>query len=614
MARGRTVRKRSSSRDSRHTEPAGSPRRGWPATNTWAAVAAIVVAGAAAYSNSLHGAFVFDDPVSIAENPSIRSLWRLGEVLSPVERLDYYRPMLNLSLAFSYSVGELDVVPYHLFNVGVHLGASLALFGLLRRSMLLCGSDRHLREASLPVAFVAAILWALHPLQTESVTYVVQRCEAMFGLFCLLTLYGVSRGATSPRAWAWYSGAVAACALGMGSKEGMVVTPVLVLLYDRTFLVRSLREAFRSRWRLYAALALTWAVLVPMVMVSGLRRSERTADVHTVWEYARTQFGVVVHYLRLSVWPDPLCLDYQWPVARSAWEIAPPAAFIGALVLAVLCALWRWPRWGFLGAAFFLTLAPSSSVIPIPDLAFEHRMYLPLASLAVVAVLGGYSAGRKLISAVTSLQPAARLASVCLVAGIAAVLGILTYLRNDDYRSELRIWQDTVAKASHNFRAHNNLGRALAQDGRTAEAVVHYQRALEINPDYVETNFNFGLLLVQLARPDEAIPRLEQVLKIRPKDVEAHLNLGVALAQRGRNVEAIGHYQEALAADPICAAAHNNLGNVLLRLGRVDQAVLHYRAAVDIDPADPEYRHNLGVGLRELGKSEESRSSKPALH
>jgi tetratricopeptide (TPR) repeat protein len=351
-----------------------------------------------------------------------------------------------------------------------------------------------------------------------------------------------------------------------------------------------------------------------MVMVSGLRRSERTADVHTVWEYARTQFGVVVHYLRLSVWPDPLCLDYQWPVARSAWEIAPPAAFIGALVLAVLCALWRWPRWGFLGAAFFLTLAPSSSVIPIPDLAFEHRMYLPLASLAVVAVLGGYSAGRKLISAVTSLQPAARLASVCLVAGIAAVLGILTYLRNDDYRSELRIWQDTVAKASHNFRAHNNLGRALAQDGRTAEAVVHYQRALEINPDYVETNFNFGLLLVQLARPDEAIPRLEQVLKIRPKDVEAHLNLGVALAQRGRNVEAIGHYQEALAADPICAAAHNNLGNVLLRLGRVDQAVLHYRAAVDIDPADPEYRHNLGVGLRELGKSEESRSSKPALH
>jgi len=612
MPRGRASRKRTAPRDSRPTEPAKSVRREWPSASPWAAAAVIVLAGAAAYSNSLHGALGFDDPPSIAHNESIRSLWRVDKVLLPVEKLDYYRPVLNLSLALCYGVGGLHVLPYHVLNLGLHLAASLTLFGLVRRSMLLSPPAGGFCEASTPVALAAALLWMLHPLQTESVTYVVQRCEAMFGLFCLLTLYCVLRGATSPRAWRWYGGAAAACALGMGSKEAMAVTPLLVLLYDRIFLASSLREAFRQRWGLYAALALTWGILLPMVLVSDLGQSERAADPVTIWEYARTQFGVVVHYLRLSVWPDALCLDYQWPVAQTAWGIVFPAVLIGVLLAAVLWALWRWPKGGFLGAGFFATLAPSSSVIPIPDLAFEHRMYLPLAPLVVALVLGVYVANRKLVSRRPSLRPAARLSSVCLVAGIAAVLGILTHLRNDDYRSELRIWQDTVAQAPNNYRAHNNLGRALAQDGRTAEAIGHYQKALEINPEYAETNFNFGMLLVQLGQGEAAVPLLKQVLAVRPSDLEAHLNLGVALAQQNRVDEAIGHYQKVLEIDPRFAPAHNNLGNMLLRLGRVDRAVLHYQAAVAIDPQDAEYQHNLSVGLLELAKTRKATPSKPA--
>lgn len=489
------------------------------------------------------------------------------------------------------------------------MAASLTLFGLVRRSLLLGQHDSRFREASTSLAFVAALLWMLHPLQTESVTYVVQRCEAMFGLFCLLSLYCVLRGATSSRAWRWYGGAVAACALGMGSKEAMAVTPVLVPLYDRLFLTCSLREALRKRWRLYSALTLTGAILVPMVLMSGLSQSKRMADPVTIWEYARTQFGVVLHYLRLSIWPDALCLDYQWPVAQSAWEIVPPAAFNGLFLAAVLWALGRWPKAGFLGACFIIALAPTSSVIPIPDLAFEHRMYLPLAPVAVAVVLGVYAGSRTLVDWWPALRPTVRLSSVCLAAATTTILGMLTYLRNDDYRSELRIWQDTVAKAPNNHRArdnyavaHNNLGRALAQQGRSAEAIVQYEKALEIKPDYAETNFNLGLLLVQLGRMDEAIPLLNQVLKIRPNDIEAHLNLGVALAHQDRAEEAILHYQKALEIDARFAPAHNNLGNIQLRLGRVEEAVLHYRAAVDINASDAEYQHNLGVGLRQLGK------------
>jgi len=574
----------------------------------WGAVVVIVAAGLAAYSNSLHGPFLFDDAVSITQNPSICSLWRLDRVLMPVERLDYYRPVLNFSLALCYGIGGLDVAPYHVFNLGIHLAAALTLFGLTRRTLLLLPHDHPLREASTALALVVSLLWMLHPLQTESVTYVIQRCEAMAGLCCLLSLYCVVRGATSSRAWGWYGGAVTACLLGMGSKEATAVVPLLVLLYDRIFLACSWREVWQKRWGLYAALALTWGMLVPSVLVSRSSQSARMGDAVTSWEYARTQFGVVVHYLRLSFWPADLCLDYQWPVAQSAGEIVPPAALLGALLAVVLGVLWKRPKWGFLGVWFCLAIAPSSSVIPIPDLAFEHRMYLPLAPLAAAAVLGGYVAGWTLIQRKPALSALARLSSVCLVAGIVAVLGILTYLRNEDYQSELRMWQDTVAKAPNNYRAHNNLGRALVHEGRVAEAFGHYDKALEINPEYSETNFNLGLLLVQLGRFAEAIPRLQQNLKINPDDIETHLNLGVAFARQDRIEEAIGHYRKALEIDSRYAPAHNNLGNLLLRQGRVDQAVDCYRAAVEIDPGDAEYRHNLSVGLRQLGDRQQLRS------
>lgn len=603
MPRGRDPGKRKTSRDARQKATASSSWHGGTAA-TWGPVVVIVAAGLAAYSNSLQGAFMFDDAVSIAENKSICSLWRLDKVLMPVEKLDYYRPVLNLSLALCYGIGGLDVVPYHVFNLAVHLAAALTLFGLIRRTLLLLRQDHLLREASTTLGLVVSLLWMLHPLQTESVTYVIQRCEAMAGFFCLLSLYCVVRGATSPRAWAWYSGAVTACLLGMGSKEATAVVPWVVLLYDRIFLASSLQQVWQKRWGLYLALALTWGMLVPSVLVSRSSQPGRIADAVTSWEYARTQFGVVVHYLRLSFWPADLCLDYQWPVAQSAGEIVPPAAFLGVLLCVALGALWRRPKGGFLGAWFCLAIAPSSSVIPIRDLAFEHRMYLSLAPLAAAVVLGSYLAGWMLIQRKPSLSAAARLSSVCLVAGIAAVLGILTYLRNEDYRSELQMWQDTVAKAPNNHRAHNNLGRALVHEGRLAEALVHYDKALEINPDYAQTNFNLGLLLVQLGHVVEAIPRLQQSLKINPNDIETHLNLGVAFARLDRNEEAIGHYRKALAIDSQYAPAHNNLGNLLLRQGRVDEAVACYQAAVEIDPRDPEYQHNLGVGLRQLGSTD----------
>ncbi len=562
----------------------------------------IVAAGMAAYSNSLHGAFVFDDPPSIAENQSIRRLWRLDEVLLPVQRLDYYRPVLNLSLALCYRIGGLDVAAYHVLNLGIHLAAALTLFGLVRRTLLLAPHEDHLSQASTALALVVSLLWMLHPLQTESVTYVIQRCEAMYGLFSLLSLYCVMRGATSSGAWWWYGGAVAACALGMGSKEATAVVPFLVLLYDRTFLASSWRDAFRKRWGLYVALALTWGILVPAILVSALSESRRARDPITVWEYARSQFGVVVHYLRLSLWPDALCLDYQWPVAKSARQIVAPAAFIGVLVATVLWALGRWPKGAFLGAFFLIALAPSSSVVPIPDLAFEHRMYLPLAPLMVAAVLGAYAIMRRLGSTRPSWEPARQALPVVLVVAIAAALGIRTYLRNRDYSSELRIWADTINKAPKNGRARYNFGRALLDAGQAEEAVTQLRQALEIDANYAPTHSNLGLALAQRGKTEEGMIHLRRAIELDPRSAQTLNNLGHSLLETGKTSEAVVQLRKALEIEPNYASAHNNLGRALMLLGQVDEAVVHYQAALAADPDDAQLHHNLSHALVQAGR------------
>ena len=584
-------------------EAALSSRLGRQAATTWGAMAMIVVAGVAAYSNSLHGPFVFDDISSITENESIRSL---GDSLLPSDNLNYYRPTLNVSLALCYGVGGLDVVPYHVLNLVIHILAALTLFGLIRRTLLLPTLDPRFGEASTPLALGVSLLWMLHPLQPESVTYVIQRCEALMGLFCLLAVYCVLRGAGSSHARSWYVGAVVACALGMGTKEVMAMVPLLILLFDRVFLAGSLREAIRKRWGLYLTLVLTSLILVPMILAARGSQVTGPLQAPTTWKYASSQFAVIAHYLRLTIWPDSLCLDYTWPVAKSAREIVPPAIVIGVLFLVTVWALCRWPKWGFLGAVFFVTIAPSSSVISIPDLAFEHRMYLPLAPLVAAMVLGGYVVCRKLGQSKPLPWPAVKACVACLAVVIATALAIRTYLRNQDYSSDLAIWRDTVTKAPNNFRAHNNMGIALADRGNIKEAIARYQRALELNPRYAEAHYNLGTALAGQERVDEAITHYNKALEIYPSSARVHYNLGAALIQQGKLDEAIAHYRKAAQLDPNDADTHHNLGTALVQQGRIDEAIAHYRRTLELAPNDAEAYRNLGIVLVQQRRFDEA--------
>ena len=537
----------------------------------------LVAAGALLYANSLSAPFVFDD-LDWIRHDRVGALWPPAAALG-----DGSRPILILSLALNYAAGKMDPTGYHVVNLCVHLLAALTLYGIARRSFRSRALPGRYADSADALGFAVALLWIAHPLATQAVTYVIQRAESLMALFYLLTLYCAIRSHASDRRAAWSLAAISCCALGMQTKEVMITAPLVVLLYDRTFLAGSFAAALRSRTALYAGLAATWLLLVLHFESSALTGGAAWAGFDlpklSALEYARSQPGVILHYLRLCFWPHPLVLDYGWPVANEFGAILWSTALLTALGLATLWALWRVPPLGFLGACFFLVLAPTSSAMPIVDLAFEHRMYLPLAAVVVAGVVA-------VDAALARVSAPAWLGGVLLVA-IAAPLSAATLLRNRDYRSAEVIWQTVVDGAPGSLRGQMNLGVALAKLDRNEEALVFLNAAIAIDPDNPEAHGNLAVSLIALGQTDAAEAQLRRALEILPTYVDAHRNYGQLLQQRGELEASLDHVRAAVRYGPSDAFAHLNLANVLLRIGRRDEALRHFREATRLDPYTP---------------------------
>jgi tetratricopeptide (TPR) repeat protein len=523
----------------------------------------IIAAGLLAYHNSFTGPFVFDAVPTIQENLTIRRLWPPWQALSPPHQAGTTvegRPIVSLSFAINYALDGLQVWGYHATNLAIHIAAALVLFGAVRRTLLQPPLRQRFGPAAQPLALAIAVIWLVHPLQTESVTYVVQRTESMMGLFYLLTLYCVIRAAESDSPKIWHILSVVSCLLGMGCKEVMVSAPLIVFLYDRTFLSGSFAEAWQRRSRLYLSLAATWILLGYLAISTGTRGG--TAGTATVpWQaYALTQSHAIAQYLRLVFWPHPLIFDYGDALATSAREVVPGGLLIIALLIGTIVAVRRWPSIGFLGVWFFAILAPTSSVLPVASQTIaEHRMYLPLAAVIAVVVPGTFEIGKRL------LRPQQGVVLGCFMV---AVLTVLTIQRNRDYASDFLIWQDTAQNRPNNPRAHQNLGLALEKIGRPADAIVQYGQALRLKPNYAEPHYNLGNILFRAGKLQEAIGEYEQALRIKPLDAQAHNNLGTALATLGRLQEATQHYERALQIKPDYADARKNLERALTQLGK----------------------------------------------
>jgi tetratricopeptide (TPR) repeat protein len=552
------------------------------------AVLAIAVLCVGFYSNTWSSPFHFDDAANIEDNRYVR-VTELG--LRPLHEAGFKspsssRPVANVSFALNYYLAGYDVTGYHAVNLLVHFANGVLVYFLALVTLRLSGI-RH-RER---IALFAALVFTAHPVQTQAVTYIVQRMSSLAAMFTLLALLLFVRGRLGPadgRRWALWAGSFASWLLALGSKQNAITLPVVILLYEWFFFRDLSSDWLRRNSKIFLGLA---ALLVGVALLylrgdpGNLLVGYADRD-FTPTERVLTQLRVVVFYISLLVFPAPsrLNLIHAFPTSHSLFDpittLLCLLLLIGLLALAIalarnhrlvsFCMLW-----------FFVHLAVESSVVSL-EMAFEHRLYLPLVGFALFA-------SWLLFSRSSKKQSLAGGIAVCVV----AALGAATYVRNETWRDGVTLWSDVLAKNPRSHRGHYNLGVQLEARGRIDEAARHYTEAIRIAPRFAEAHNNLGTALAGKGRGEEAIRHYNAALEIDPEFAKAHNNLGMALSAQGRFDEAEHHYAEALRLVPDYAKAHNNLGVTLARQGRLEEASRQFAEALRVEPDYPEARKNL---------------------
>ena len=553
------------------------------------------------YSNSLSFPFHFDDADNILDNPAIRSL-------SNVLDFSGTRTIGFLGFALNFHFGGLNVFGYHLVNILIHITNGLLVYSLVSLLIKAVPGDRF----PVPwVAFAASLLFVVHPVQTQAVTYIVQRFASLMTLFYLLAVVGYLKWRlTVPDArgrYLWYGAALLSTLLAMKTKENSFTLPFMILLVEVIFF----RAFSKKRWLTLLPFLLT-LLTIPLSHVDALGEAEGfardTAEIGR-FDYLFTQFRVIVTYLRLLVLPINQNLDYDYPIYHSLFH---PAVFLSFLFLLCLAgfALFglfhsrpssgnpqrKLISFGILW--FFLTLSVESSIIPIKDVIFEHRLYLPSVGFFLgIGLLAscGWERRKKM---------RAPLAVIGLL--ILGTLSMATCQRNFVWADDVILWRDVIQKAPGKARAHGNLGSALEAEGRTEEAIREYQTALKFQPDYYQALNNLGSALVTQGRQDEAIEAFQKTLSLKPDLPTTLYNLGVAYAKQGRLEEAIREYRNALKLKPDYVKARTNLGTLYATQGRLQEATQEYETALKLKADSAEVHNNLGNVYLLQGRVEEA--------
>ncbi|MEE3332465.1 MAG: hypothetical protein VX246_16485 [Myxococcota bacterium] len=572
---------------------------------------ALIAASLLVYANALGGPFIFDDELSVLDNLNIRSLWppwvaAWADHESPLSG----RPIPAFSIALNYAAGGLSSFGYKFVNLGLHIACVLALFGVVRSALRLPAFADSAGERADAYAFAAALLFAVHPLASECVDYVTQRTESWMALFYLGALACSARarlvsGANGRAMVRWRVAAVGCCAAGMASKEVMVSAPLMILLFDRATTGRPLKELLREDRRYYIALASCWFIVAAL-----MSRTFRTDTVGFNEEigaidYVFNQAWVIPRYLRLAVFPSGLAIDWGFPQPLAFSEVAFGFAFVAALAVSSVVLLVRGSALGFPMFFAFSVLSPTSTVIPIlTEVGAERRMYLPLAALCVIAVVG--IGGR-----VWLRGGSPRIAASGLLV-VALALGSTTVSRNSVYQSSLGIWIQAAEVFPDNPRAHANLGRewdkfgdgerslaaaeraieadetyapghgmhgiALAKRGQNAEARRSLERAIELEPGYASPYFNLALLDLRAGDRETAVSRLESTLERNERHPQAALQLSWLLATQlprdpDSSKRAIRLAKQGITLGSVSSESLDILAAAYASAGRFDQAL-----------------------------------------
>jgi len=548
----------------------------------------VVLAAGLVYWNAFQGGFVFDDHALVLMRGKLRDPEGLTSVFwSAHSARLLYRPLRTASYWLDYRLFGLDPWGYHLTNLLLHAATSIVAFLAA------------LRLLPFRAALLTALLFAVHPIQTESVTYISGRRDLLSGLFVLLGFYAFLRH-RDEGGRRWLAAAALAYLLGLLSKEMAVTLPLLCLAYDavrqadQQGLLNGAAAALRRHWRLYlppAAVGLAFGVYT-IVRSHASRQTEFYGgglDM-TILTMAR----VFTHYLKLLLFPATLRVDYSFnafPVT-SSW--GDPSAWLAVMVLSLLVfGLVRlartYPIASFGGLWFFLALLPVAQIIPHHEMMAEHYLYIPTFGLFLAV-------GSVVAYAPEKGRHAMSVYGVCVLALV--LLGTRTAVRNWDWKDDLTLWTTTVHTAPDAARARDNLGRAYIRRGLDEQAEQEFAEAVRIKPEEPRYHDDLGLAYLRRGKLTEGEGELRHALRGNPRLVSAHMNLGLTLVSQGRLVEAEAEFQEVLRMRPNVAMAWDYLGRIRMRAGRLDEAATMLQRAVQLDPRLKEAQELL----RKLGR------------
>ncbi len=557
------------------------------------------------YSNTFNTPFVFDDAFNFVNNPAIRlttlSLKDLGNagLKSPLS----HRPVANISFALNYYMSQYHVFSYHLVNILIHICTGILLFFLLKTTLSLLGCSTFHDSV---LIFFSTIIWLVHPLQTQSVTYIVQRMNSMAAMFFIMSLLFYTKGRIAyinstfrfPHAKShllYFVVCILAGFLAMGSKQTACALPFFILIYELYFFQNLHFRISKYHLILFAGTGLVLSLVVFFFL--GGHPLEKIQAGYAIRDFSMverllTEFRVVIFYISLLFFPHASRLNLDHDFLLSSGMFFPFTTTLSILAIAGLLgtAVYTAPRHRFFSFSilwFFGNLVIESSVIGL-EIIFEHRLYLPSMFAVPIIVMFVYRSVKRIWIGNTIL---------CMVI---IMCSLWTYERNKVWKNKISLWQDCVTKSPNKARPHYNLGVALKEQQRFEEALHQYSNALDIKPD-AKTYYSMGIVLEKLGRHEKAVNHYINALAIRP-DPETHYNLGVILSGQGLYNEAVFHFSKTLEMNPSHFKAFNNMGIVYSRMEKFEDAAIHFAEALDLNPNSDRIHFNLGIVFARQGK------------
>jgi tetratricopeptide (TPR) repeat protein len=565
----------------------------------WIVVLILLVFGFLIYGNTLGAFFQLDDHTSILKDYSIHSLRSIGKIWErrPATFISY------LTFALNYQWSGLQPWSYHLVNLLIHVASAWLVF-LFARDLFDTGAVRiEVERNELPqspkdqnrLALFTALIFLAHPIQTEAVTYIVQRNTSLATFFYLGALVSYAKARLSGRIVYWVL-ALLSTLLGFFTKQITYTIPISMAVYEIYFLSGENGNALKRIKRALPFVCLLgivyFAIYHHEVMRQGFRATAAETSEISRKTYLLTESRVLVTYLRLLFLPFGQNLDYDYPLSPSV--SLPVAACFGLLLGVMGMGVWLYRcgnRIAAFGIAwFFITLSIESSIIPIRDVIFEHRLYLPMTGFALIVSSSLWCVLRS--------RATLRLTVFIL---LLAVLGILTYQRNRIWASETSLWTDVVGKSPQKSRAANNLGGAYQRLGDFVQASAWYEKALKLDPKNVEAYINLGMAAEHDDDYPEARRNYEKAIEVGPKDGAAFSNLGRLYIREGDYDEAIPYFEKALEKDSLDIKSMNNLAYIYDQKGDLDKEIALYEKAVRIDPQYTIALKNLGIAYGRKG-------------